>query len=155
MKIQFDRLAAPLHQKKKPSKLPGAMLSCILPNHWGSQARPVTKALRKMSVKFILSDALGTLLRICDSRHTYRQILKKAVRQGRRVQATDPHRIMNGSPTLTQAVEHFSVRVGPDHLAEIQSTLESNLSSIINDLNRGHHPNTHQVSMGRSGCHSP
>lgn len=99
------------------------MISFILPSHWGSQARPVIKAFRKMSVKFILSDALGTLLRICNSRHTYRQILKEGVRQGRRVQATDLHRIMTRSLDLAQPVEHFSVKIGPHHLAEIQSTL--------------------------------
>ncbi|WJN48602.1 HAD family hydrolase [Pseudomonas asiatica] len=83
-----------------------------------------------MSENYILFDAFGTLLRIPNSKHPYRQILREGQRQGRKMQATDLHQIMTRRLDLAQTAEHFEIKISPDHLAEIQSQLEMELKSI-------------------------
>ncbi|MBP0941009.1 HAD family hydrolase [Pseudomonas alliivorans] len=83
-----------------------------------------------MSANFILFDAFGTLLRIPNSTHSYRQILREGQRQGRKVQANDVHQIMPRHLDLAQTAEHFGIKISPDRLAEIESDLKAELDSI-------------------------
>ncbi|WDY56547.1 HAD family hydrolase [Pseudomonas sp. PSKL.D1] len=83
-----------------------------------------------MPVKFILYDAFGTLLRIPNGRHPYRQLLREGARQGRKMQANDVHQIMTRHLDLAQAAEHFGIKISADHLAEIESVLKAELESI-------------------------
>ncbi|WP_262379126.1 hypothetical protein [Pseudomonas sp. WS 5413] len=83
-----------------------------------------------MSVKFILFDAFGTLLRIPQGRHPYRMILKEGIRQGRRPQPNDLRQVMTRSLSLEEAAELFGIIIRPDLMAEIQGALDADLSSI-------------------------
>lgn len=83
-----------------------------------------------MSVRFILFDAFGTLLRIPQGRHPYRMILKEGIRQGRRPQPNDLHQVMTRSLGLAEAAELFGISIRPDLMAEIQGALHADLSSI-------------------------
>jgi FMN phosphatase YigB (HAD superfamily) len=84
----------------------------------------------QMSVKFILFDAFGTLLRIPQGRHPYRMILKEGIRQGRRPQPNDLRQVMTRSLSLEEAAELFGIIIRPDLMAEIQGALDADLSSI-------------------------
>ncbi|MFJ2984861.1 MULTISPECIES: HAD family hydrolase [unclassified Pseudomonas] len=83
-----------------------------------------------MSVRFILFDAFGTLLRIPQGRHPYRMILKEGIRQGRRPQPNDLHQVMTRSLSLAEAAELFGISIRPDLMAEIQDALDADLNSI-------------------------
>jgi FMN phosphatase YigB (HAD superfamily) len=83
-----------------------------------------------MSVRFILFDAFGTLLRIPQGRHPYRMILKEGIRQGRRPQPNDLHQVMTRSLSLAEAAELFGISIRPDLMAEIQDALDTDLDSI-------------------------
>lgn len=83
-----------------------------------------------MSVKFVLFDAFGTLVRIPKASHPYRQIIKAGIRQGRRPRPDDLRHIMTRPLSLSDAAEHFGIRISADHMAEIQGALETELSDI-------------------------
>ncbi|WP_262411917.1 hypothetical protein [Pseudomonas sp. Wu6] len=73
-----------------------------------------------MSVKFVLFDAFGTLVRIPKASHPYRQILKEGIRQGRRPRPEDLHHIMARPLCLSDAAEHFGIKVPAELMTEIQ-----------------------------------
>ncbi|WP_236422955.1 HAD family hydrolase [Pseudomonas syringae] len=83
-----------------------------------------------MSVRFILFDAFGTLLRIPQGRHPYRMILKDGIRQGRLPQPNNLHQVMTRSLSLAEAAELFEISVRPDLMVEIQGALDADLDSI-------------------------
>ncbi|WP_425338625.1 hypothetical protein [Pseudomonas batumici] len=68
-----------------------------------------------MSVKFVLFDAFGTLVRIPNASPPYRQILKEGIRQGRRPRPDDLHHIMASPLSLSDAAEHFGIKMDRDH----------------------------------------
>lgn len=83
-----------------------------------------------MSVKFVLFDAFGTLVRIPRASHPYRQILKEGIRQGRKPRADDLHHIMAYPLNLADAAERFGIKLHADRMAEIEGALDAELSSI-------------------------
>lgn len=83
-----------------------------------------------MSVKFVLFDAFGTLVRTHKATHPYRQILKEGIRQGRRPRPDDLHHIMGRALSLSDAAEHFGIKIPADRMAQIQGALEAELDSI-------------------------
>lgn len=83
-----------------------------------------------MSVKFVLFDAFGTLVRIPKASHPYRQILKEGIRQGRRPRPEDLHHIMARPLSLSDAAEYFGIKVPAELMAEIHGALETELSRI-------------------------
>ncbi|WP_300244640.1 HAD family hydrolase [Pseudomonas sp.] len=83
-----------------------------------------------MSVKFVLFDAFGPLVRTPKASHPYRQILKEGIRQGRRPRPEDLHHIMTRPLSLSDAAEHFGIKVPAELMAEIQGALETELSRI-------------------------
>jgi FMN phosphatase YigB (HAD superfamily) len=83
-----------------------------------------------MSIKFVLFDAFGTLLKIPRGRHPYRQIIKEGIRQGRRPQPDDLRLIMTHDLTLAQAAEQFGINIHPQLMADIRGDLEADLNSI-------------------------
>ncbi len=84
----------------------------------------------KMSAKFILFDAFGTLLRIPEAKHPYRMILKEGIRQGRRPKSDDLRLVMTSRLGLAEAAEHFGIAIQSDRMAEIQGALDAELHSI-------------------------
>jgi len=83
-----------------------------------------------MPVKFVLFDAFGTLLRITNGRHPYRQILKEGIRQGRRPQPDDLHQILTRDLDLAGAANLFGIKISTERMADIQRDLDADLSSI-------------------------
>lgn len=83
-----------------------------------------------MPVKFVLFDAFGTLVRIPKATHPYRQILKESIRQGRKPRPDDLHHIMGRALSLSDAAEHFGIKIPADRMAQIQGALEAELDSI-------------------------
>ncbi|MGH8379525.1 HAD family hydrolase [Pseudomonas sp.] len=83
-----------------------------------------------MSVKFVLFDAFGTLVRIPKASHPYPQIRKEGIRQGHRPQPDDLHHIISRPLSLTDAAEHFGTKIHADRMAEIKAVLEAELNSI-------------------------
>ena len=83
-----------------------------------------------MSVKFILFDAYGTLLRIPRGRHPYRQILKEGIKQGRRPQPDDLRKILTCNLSLGDAAEAFGIKIEPQQMADIEGDLAADLISI-------------------------
>lgn len=84
----------------------------------------------QMPVKFVLFDAFGTLVRIPKATHPYRQILKEGIRQGRRPRPDDLHHIMARALSLSDAADHFGIKIPADRMAEIHGALEAELDSI-------------------------
>lgn len=83
-----------------------------------------------MLTKFILFDAFGTLLRITNGRHPYRQILKEGIRQGRRPQPDDLRQILTRNLDLPGAADAFGINIQPGQMADIQADLETDLCAI-------------------------
>lgn len=83
-----------------------------------------------MSVKFVLFDAFGNLVRIPKASHPYRQILKEGIRQGRRPRPKGLHHIMARPLNLSDAAENFGIKVPAEVMAEIHGALETELSRI-------------------------
>jgi HAD superfamily hydrolase (TIGR01549 family) len=83
-----------------------------------------------MSVRFIIFDAFGALLKISEGRHPHRQILKEGIRQGRSPQINDLRQIMTQNLSLHETAENFGIEILPDGMTEIQGALEEDLSRI-------------------------
>lgn len=84
-----------------------------------------------MSVKFVLFDAFGTLVRIPKASHPYRQLLREGIHQGRRPRSDDVHHLMARPLSLNEAAEHFGINITAGRMAEIQAALETELDSIV------------------------
>ena len=83
-----------------------------------------------MGYQAVLLDAFGTLLQIKGSKHPYRQLLKEGIRNGRRPKIDDAQFLMRFNGELSQAAEHLSIDIHPSRLAEIEETLEQEISSM-------------------------
>ncbi|QXW42689.1 HAD family hydrolase [Pseudomonas amygdali] len=83
-----------------------------------------------MPIKFVLFDAFGTLLKIPEGRHPYRQVLKEGIRQGRRPQPDDLHHILTRDLDLAGAANLFGIKIATQHMTDIQRDLAADLSSI-------------------------
>lgn len=92
---------------------------------------PAFDTSAQMPIKFILFDAFGTLLRIPNGRHPYRQILKEGIRQGRRPQPDDLRHILTRNLSIADAAELFGINIQPQQMADIQGDLEADLNSIM------------------------
>lgn len=84
----------------------------------------------QMPIKFVLFDAFGTLLRIPEGRHPYRQILKEGIQQGRRPQPDDLHQILTRNLDLAGAANLFGINISAQHMTDIQRDLAADLSCI-------------------------
>lgn len=81
-------------------------------------------------VKAVIFDAFGTVLKIQQGLHPYRQILRQGRAQGRRVRADDAEVIMTNPLSLRGAAEHFGITLPEDELARIQNDLDKELRRI-------------------------
>lgn len=78
----------------------------------------------------VIFDAFGTLLRITEGAHPYRQILKEGIRQGRRPKPDDAHVLMTQNLGLQEASDYLGISISPDHMVDLQSALDHELNSI-------------------------
>ena len=78
----------------------------------------------------VIFDAFGTLLRITEGVHPYRQILKEGIRRGRRPKPDDAHVLMTQNLGLKEVADHLGIPISPDHMAELQRALDHELEGI-------------------------
>lgn len=83
-----------------------------------------------MTIDVVMFDAFGTLLKIQNGVHPYRQILQKGREQGRRPQPDDAHILMTRSLGLAEAADHFEIKVSAKELQNIQAQLDEELAGI-------------------------
>lgn len=80
--------------------------------------------------KAVIFDAFGTLLKIGEGVHPFRQILRAGIEQGRRPKATDAKVLMTHALDLQGAADHFGITITPENLQRIQAQLDAELLSI-------------------------
>jgi hypothetical protein len=61
-----------------------------------------------MTINAVMLDAFGTLLKIQNGVHPYRQILQRGRKQGRRPQLDDAHTLMTRRLGLAEAADFLS-----------------------------------------------
>ncbi|OQR29683.1 haloacid dehalogenase [Pseudomonas sp. Bc-h] len=83
-----------------------------------------------MSVQGVIFDAFGTLMKIQNGVHPYRQIYQKARQQGRRPQADDAFILMTKSLGLAEAADYFGIKIAAQELEAIQSALDEELAGV-------------------------
>ena len=89
------------------------------------------EGVRGMShVQAVIFDAFGTVIRIENARHPFRQLLKLGIAQGRRPKPDDASMLMRHPWGLAQAADHFGIDVTPAELARIQAELDAEVASI-------------------------
>ncbi|SEK58488.1 FMN phosphatase YigB, HAD superfamily [Pseudomonas agarici] len=86
--------------------------------------------MRVSHVQAVIFDAFGTVIRIENARHPFRQLLKLGIAQGRRPRPDDASALMSHPWSLAQAADHFGIDVPPTELARIQSELDAELADI-------------------------
>lgn len=59
----------------------------------------------------VIFDAFGTLVKIHEGNHPYRQILKLGIKQGRRPQPNDAKTLMTNPWGLAEAAQRLSIAV--------------------------------------------
>jgi FMN phosphatase YigB (HAD superfamily) len=86
--------------------------------------------MRMSYVQAVIFDAFGTIIRIENARHPFRQLLKLGIAQGRRPRPDDASALMSHPWSLAQAADHFGIVVPPTELERIQSELDDELAGI-------------------------
>ncbi len=86
--------------------------------------------MRMSHVQAVIFDAFGTIMRIENARHPFRQLLKLGIAQGRRPRPDDASVLMSHPWSLAQAADHFGIDVPPTELARIESELDAELAGI-------------------------
>nr|WP_238451413.1 HAD family hydrolase [Pseudomonas amygdali] len=81
-------------------------------------------------VQAVIFDAFGTIIRIENARHPFRQLLKLGIAQGRRPRSDDASALMSHPWSLAQAADHFGIDVPPTELARIESELDAELAGV-------------------------
>lgn len=81
-------------------------------------------------IRGVVFDAFGTLVRIEDGAHPYRQLLKIGRKSGRRPEPGDVHRIMSSPLVLAEAAKAFGITISPAELSDIEADLARELASI-------------------------
>jgi FMN phosphatase YigB (HAD superfamily) len=81
-------------------------------------------------VKAVIFDAFGTVVKIGERRHPYRQMLTHGIKQGRQTRAEDARVIMTNPLTLEAAARNFGISISPADLRRMQLGLEEELHSI-------------------------
>lgn len=81
-------------------------------------------------VKGVVFDAFGTIVRITNPKHPYRQILKIGAVQGRRPSRRDIAVLMANPFTPKQAADQLGISISLPQLCQIKSELNVELASI-------------------------
>lgn len=80
--------------------------------------------------KAVIFDAFGTVVKINDRRHPYRQMLKHGRKQGRQIRAGDTQVIMTNPLTLEAAANRLGISLPPADLLRMPLDVEEELQSI-------------------------
>lgn len=75
-------------------------------------------------------DAFGTLLKINEGKHPYRQLLKVGMKQGRRPKPDDIHHIMCQDWSLRDTAEAFGIDAPEATLIELEELLREEVAGI-------------------------
>ncbi|WP_338135685.1 HAD family hydrolase [Pseudomonas fragi] len=78
----------------------------------------------------VIFDAFGTILRICEGKHPYRQLMKAGIKQGRRPRPEDASLLMSGGYGLAEAAELLGIEVRPQEMARLEAVLRAEVASI-------------------------
>lgn len=78
----------------------------------------------------VIFDAFGTLVKIQEGAHPYRQILKLGIQQGRRPQPNDAKTLMTNPWGLAEAAQRLGIAVEEAVLDHIQAQLDEELEQI-------------------------
>lgn len=81
-------------------------------------------------IRGVVFDAFGTLVRIEDGSHPFRQLLKIGRKNGRRPEPGDVHRIMSSPLVLAEAAKAFGITISHAELSGIETDLVRELASI-------------------------
>ncbi|MFT5032156.1 MAG: FMN phosphatase YigB (HAD superfamily) [Bacteroidia bacterium] len=83
-----------------------------------------------MPVHAVIFDAFGTLLRIQNGRHPYRQLLAIGRENGRRPRPDDASVLMEIPLTLTQAAAQLEIPASPEQLEFLERVLAHEIAAI-------------------------
>lgn len=81
-------------------------------------------------IRGVVFDAFGTLVRIEEGTHPYRQLLKIGRKNGRRPAPGDVHRIMRSPLGLFETAKAFGITIGATELSSIEADLARELANI-------------------------
>lgn len=83
-----------------------------------------------MELKALIFDAFGTILRISEGSHPYRQLMKAGIKQGRRPRPEDASLLMSGAYGLAEAADLFGIEVSAVDMARLDAVLRAEVESI-------------------------
>ena len=83
-----------------------------------------------MTSRVVIFDAFGTILKIQDGVHPYRQLLREGMKHGRRLRADDATQIMTFSGGLPACAEALGIQIRSERLTEIEEALEREVTGI-------------------------
>ncbi len=83
-----------------------------------------------MTIQAVIFDAFGTLMKIQDGSHPYRQLMKIGKAQGRRSRPDDASVLMKSPITLTQAAAHLGITASPEQLSALETVLADEIAAI-------------------------
>lgn len=83
-----------------------------------------------MAYRAVVFDVFGTILKIQDGVHPYRQLLREGIHHGRRPRSDDAARIMTFNGSLSACADALEVQVKPERLVEIEAALEEEVAGI-------------------------
>lgn len=83
-----------------------------------------------MTYQAVIFDAFGTILQLRSGVHTYRQLLREGMRNGRRPRFDDVQKIMAFNGGLSACADYLGIQIQPRRLLEIESELDDEVSAI-------------------------
>jgi FMN phosphatase YigB (HAD superfamily) len=83
-----------------------------------------------MPVSAVIFDAFGTLMKIREGTHPYRQVLKLGIEQGRRPRSSDATDLLTNSLDLKEAAHFFGIKIEPDLMNRLEAGLSKDLANI-------------------------
>ena len=83
-----------------------------------------------MTIQAAIFDAFGTLIKIQDGAHPYRQLMKIGKAHGRRPRTDDASVLMKSAITLTQAAAHLGITASPEQLSTLETVLADEIAAV-------------------------
>lgn len=83
-----------------------------------------------MTIQAVIFDAFGTLIKIQDGSHPYRQLMKIGKAHGRRPRPDDASFLMKSAITLTQAAAHLGITASPEQLSTLETVLAEEIAAV-------------------------
>lgn len=83
-----------------------------------------------MASKVVIFDAFGTILKIQNGVHPYRQLLREGMKHGRRPRPDDAIRIMTFDGGVSDCADALEIQIRSECLAELERALECEVNGI-------------------------